>query len=333
MSQREKGVRAVRKLVAFLIVGLLGLSALVAFFLRRQPDGLLQPGEFPELRGAYLGQHPPRGLPERFAPGIVCSNYPDTVPVFSPDGTEVYWSRFLGKGRGHIMVSRVENGRWSYPEPVSFSQPGAMDGQPTLSGDGLTMLFVSRRPADGKVPEPMLFSLWTTRRNQGRWAAPRPLGASINTGAEDFSCLASDGTLFFSSWRPTGSGKRAANVYRSESVGGAYGQPEMLPPPINATDGTLVSHVAPDQSYMILDSRRAGGLGETDLYLSFRQNDGSWGTPNNMGPTINTPAFEHFASLSPDRRYFFFGSDRDGNMDAYWVEAKIIDDLKANSTR
>ena len=37
---------------------------------------------------------------------------------------------------------------------------------------------------------------------------------------------------------------------------------------------------------------------------------------------------ENCPTLSPDGKYFFFNTTRSGNWDIYWVDAKIIEDLK-----
>ena len=48
-----------------------------------------------------------------------------------------------------------------------------------------------------------------------------------------------------------------------------------------------------------------------------------------MGPKINTEKSERFAGLSPDMKYLFFGSDRNGNSDIFWIDAKVIDELRS----
>ena len=47
--------------------------------------------------------------------------------------------------------------------------------------------------------------------------------------------------------------------------------------------------IAPDESYLIWDSEREGGFGESDLYISFRQDDGSWGLCHQYGRSRETP--------------------------------------------
>ena len=69
--------------------------------------------------------------------------------------------------------------------------------------------------------------------------------------------------------------------------------------------------------------------GTQDLYLSFKNQDGSWTKAKNMGTAVNSTDDEICPSVTLDGEYLFFTSRRRGNADIYWVDAKIIEDLKA----
>ncbi|MDP7276957.1 MAG: hypothetical protein QF363_15860 [Planctomycetaceae bacterium] len=56
-------------------------------------------------------------------------------------------------------------------------------------------------------------------------------------------------------------------------------------------------------------SNREGGQGGYDLYVS-RRSQGTWTPPENLGPTVNSPADEFDPAVSPDGRHLFFASDR-----------------------
>ena len=75
-------------------------------------------------------------------------------------------------------------------------------------------------------------------------------------------------------------------------------------------------YIAPDESYIIFSSVRAGGLGEGDLYISFNQK-GKWTAPRSLGPTVNTSDYEYTPLVSPDKKHFFFSR---GWGDIYQVE-------------
>jgi hypothetical protein len=88
--------------------------------------------------------------------------------------------------------------------------------------------------------------------------------------------------------------------------------------------------IASDESYLIWDSEREGGFGGSDLYISYRQQDGSWGPAINMGDKVNSDKEDFYASVTPDGKYILFnrGIDDEGNIDVYWVDAQIIESLK-----
>lgn len=74
---------------------------------------------------------------------------------------------------------------------------------------------------------------------------------------------------------------------------------------------------------------RDDGYGDSDLYISFRNEDGSWGKGINMGDTINTEIEEGYASITPDGKYLFFNRFPErGKADIYWVDARIIETLR-----
>ncbi|MEL6660712.1 MAG: hypothetical protein AAFR36_29875 [Bacteroidota bacterium] len=75
----------------------------------------------------------------------------------------------------------------------------------------------------------------------------------------------------------------------------------------------------------------------SDNYISFRQQDGSWGPAVNMGEQINSELVENGARLTPDGKYLLFGRSEekvreDGSTywetTDYWVDANIIEHLR-----
>jgi peptidoglycan-associated lipoprotein len=56
-------------------------------------------------------------------------------------------------------------------------------------------------------------------------------------------------------------------------------------------------------------SDRPGGAGGFDIWLAFRNDDGTWSAPRNPGPPINTPGDETSPFYRSDDRQLFFASD------------------------
>jgi hypothetical protein len=83
----------------------------------------------------------------------------------------------------------------------------------------------------------------------------------------------------------------------------------------------------PNEDYFIWSSDRTGGVGNSDLYISFSDHHGGWTAPKNLGPTINTPGTESGPYLSPDYKYLFFshwGPSKDDSEDIYWVRVEAF---------
>ena len=67
----------------------------------------------------------------------------------------------------------------------------------------------------------------------------------------------------------------------------------------------------------------------SDLYISFKNANDNWTKPRNFGAGINSEYDEWRAILSFEGKYLFFSSRRTGNGDIYWVDAKIIEELRS----
>lgn len=80
--------------------------------------------------------------------------------------------------------------------------------------------------------------------------------------------------------------------------------------PYNDTKSYSLGHASLSKDGRILYyvSDRPGGLGGTDIWYSEKMADGSWGTPQNAGPTINTAKDELFPNLD-ESGVLYFSSD------------------------
>jgi hypothetical protein len=65
-----------------------------------------------------------------------------------------------------------------------------------------------------------------------------------------------------------------------------------------------------------------------NLYVSFRNRDGSWQKAVSLGDSINSGAHDLYPVVSRDNNYLLFISMRLKKPSVYWVDAKIIEELK-----
>ena len=113
-----------------------------------------------------------------------------------------------------------------------------------------------------------------------------------------------------------------------KEIDGEYQDPVNLGPKLNTKYHEWDTYLAPDESYMIYCSTKPEGLGDDDLYVTFKQRDGSWSDPIHMGNEINSEKSENRPYVSPDGKYLFYASTVRGNRDIYWVDARIIEKLR-----
>ena len=127
---------------------------------------------------------------------------------------------------------------------------------------------------------------------------------------------------------PNGYGKNDLVYHRR--MGNKYGRLINIGAPINTELNELDPYIAPDESYLIFLANYEDSRGSWDLYLSFKKPDGKWTQPINMGDDINTRAWESRPYVTLDGKYLFFsrGEENPSWADIFWVDAKIIEDLK-----
>lgn len=164
-----------------------------------------------------------------------------------------------------LFVSRRIGRSWGEARPVKINTVDTTQtiGQPTLSPDGLMLIFSSDRKGGqgGK-------DLWAAIRKSKNAAFSRPvnLGKIINTkGNEMFPFLHGDTALYFSSDGHGGMGGLDIFVSKIDSSG-SWGKPQNLKYPINSPfdDFGIVLH--PTKNFGYLSSNRKGGRGKEDIY-------------------------------------------------------------------
>jgi hypothetical protein len=312
-----------------------------------------QQDDFPALKGPYLGQKPPGMTPEIFAPGFINTGMHTRDVAMTPDGKELYFCVSVGNSWNTILVTREVDGRWTEPEVAPhMGDPHVLNYEPCISPDGKKFYFLSTRPDSDKDEKPGDQDIWAMDRQGSGWGRPYNLGVPVNTDlGEFFPSVTRDGTLYFTRNEQDG---RTSFIYRARWKDGRFQEPEKLPPQVNCGSSQFNAFIAPDESYIIVPVfGRKDSLGGTDYYLVFRNADDTWSEPVNMGNKINTAGGAEFSPyVSPDGKYFFFMSSRflprekwpaalsygdlrkafsglpNGSSAIYWVDAKIIEELR-----
>ena len=160
-------------------------------------------------------------------------------------------------------VKRVGS-KWSEPYklPDYISSSDSWDSQPTISSDGLTLIFASDRSGGlGKT------DLYETNFIDNKWSKPKNIGPIINSNFDEKSpFLHADGlTLFYASNNmPTVGGFDI--FYSRKDSSGNWGQPINIGFPINTDYDELSMVVSTDGNTAYFASNKLDGIGGWDLY-------------------------------------------------------------------
>ena len=285
---------------------------------------------WPVLKGPYLGQKPPGHIPEIFAPGLLNNPVMGAFcTVFSPDGTEFYFSYYQRTGDTcDLFCMKQIGGFWKKPEKLHFNS-ASYENDVCISTDGKRLVFRSWRALpSGRKPKDHSFLWYVTRAAHG-WSDAKPLlcgGEPVRTG---YPSMSRDDSLYFAH-RQNG----RLGIYRSRLQKGHYSRPEFVYEAFNQDFILGDLFVAPDESYIIFSGRppaKSEEFSRLDLYVTFRDREKKWSKPLKMGNNINTKlGGENCPAVSPDGKYFFFNrydpDKKKGNM--YWLKADIISNMK-----
>jgi len=313
---------------------------------------------FPVLKGPYMGQKLPGLSPELFAPGIISNGLANRDVAISPDGKEMYFTMHTTRFEYAIIVhSKLVNGSWTKPEIVPFATDSRYKYlEPAFSYDGKKLFFVSNQPKDDSS-EAGAEDIWVVERNKDGWGEPYNLGAPVNfEGGDFFPSLTKGGTLYFTRNELEG---RISNIYRSRLVGGKYSKPEKLPQQINCGTNRFNAYVSPDESFVVVPAVGVDeGPRRVQYYIVFRNEDDTWQEPLALSSEINTAKGTGWSFyISPDKKYIFYMASKpfpkekhpenlsldflhkfskmpqNGNSDIYWIDAKILENLRPQAKK
>lgn len=190
-------------------------------------------------------------------------------------------------------------------------------GAITVSQDGEWMLFAGRFAERGYDN----FDLYIAYATPQGWSDPENLGPAINTEFwESAPSLSPDKrTLYFSSNRPGGFGGK--DLYYSERLAnGKWTPAKNMGPQINTAGDDQAPFIHADNQTLYFTSDGHPGYGGTDLFIIRKNDQGSWGIPENLGYPINTIENEGSLAVSADGLTAYYASDRaegKGELDLY----------------
>ena len=171
--------------------------------------------------------------------------------------------------------------------------------------DSLNMLAMSilhaRRNQEGELMTPEIFSKEITSKNHEGPVCLSPTGDMIyfsrNAVIDGIDKVSSDGI-------------QKMRIYSSAKQDNIWSTPiDLGLSNSEFNDCHPALNIDGDKLYFASD--RPGGFGKMDLYVSFKTGD-TWGTPINLGPSINTAGNEVFPFIHADNTLYFASTGRGG---------------------
>jgi outer membrane protein OmpA-like peptidoglycan-associated protein/tetratricopeptide (TPR) repeat protein len=171
-------------------------------------------------------------------------------------------------------------------------------------------------PIDGKL---LVFTrrlnnfnedFFAAEKSSNSWEKSVRLPGQINTpqneGAQNIS---QDGNwlVFTGCNRPDGQG--SCDIYISYKTPEGWSPAFNLGGRVNSDQWESQPSLSPDKRDLYFASRRHGGLGGSDIYVSHLLPSGKWSEPENLGPGINTPGDESTPFIHADNQTLFFASN------------------------
>ena len=176
--------------------------------------------------------------------------------------------------------------------------------QPYTTADEAMLVFTRRIG-----PEEDFFT--AAKGPDGKWPQAQPLGPPVSSPSyrEGSITISPDGkTLFFAADYQL---NRRSNwdIFYSEWDGENWGKPKNLGDKVNSANYESQPSISADGRSLYFVSKRGGGFGGMDIWVTHLQDDCTWSDPVNLGPKINTAKDEQVPFIHPDGHTLYFGSE------------------------
>ena len=199
------------------------------------------------------------------------------------------------------------------------------DYAPAVTANG-TLFFTSRRPNPKRLDYGD--DVYRVNHTNKEWEKPQYLSDMINTPeSEGAISISPDGRTLYVALCSQPDGFGACDLYVAEwnekgtewskvrNVNNLEGKDLRMTKRVDNFDQINTSYwesqpsISPDGQTLYFCSDRPGGYGGTDIWLSKKMEDGTWGRPVNLGPDVNTKGDERTPSIAFDNHTLYYASD------------------------
>ena len=186
----------------------------------------------------------------------------DATVGLSPDGQTLLI--YKGENGGDIYECKKDGNEWSKPDRLTkLINTENHESGASFGPDGRTLYFVSNKPGGYGGHD-----IYMTKKNaKGKWTEPVNLGPVINTEYDEEGVfMHPDGkTLYFGSKGHNTMG--GYDIFKSVFDNKKWTEPENMGYPVNTPDDDVFFTISGNGVHGYYSSAKAGGFGETDIYM------------------------------------------------------------------
>ncbi len=275
--------------------------------------------------GIALMEKPVRCFIDNLGKGVN-TQAPEYSPVFNYNDSILYFTSRRSTTTGgsidpsnglykeDIYYSRFLNGDWQEAQPLTDLNTKFNEASVSMSsvGDELTIYKGKENGGD----------LFNAKNFGESWEKPQRLKKINSKNKESAISVTPDGqTVFFISDRNGGQG-RLDIWYAEKNEKGNWGKPQNMGPEINTKYDEQAVKISEDGQRLYFSSQGHNSMGGYDVFVTRKQDDGSWSKPENLGYPVNTTGDDIFFTPTPVKRYAYYASEREdshGDKDIYKI--------------
>jgi len=212
-----------------------------------------------------------------------------------------------------IKDAKVDIYQYCFDEPINTVES---DYAGVISANEKVMVWISSQ----KFYDAIMMSV----KQDGKWSAPVNITPQVGSdGDMSPTGLSADGSTLYMVRRT----EYDADIFVSSYDGKLWSKAVPVPGEVNSNFNEEFASVSSDGNMLFISSDRPESLGGFDIFVSRKNIDGTWGTPEPLDEHVNTAVDETAPCLSPDGKLFFFSSKGHYNMGGYDIfYSEVADD-------
>ena len=222
-----------------------------------------------------------------------------------------------------------------YPLDVTFENLGSRintpypEYNPFIPENEEFIVFTSKRPDclgiqidyDGYKTS----DIYRANERRGKFGEARNIGSAVNTEwYEEVVGVSADGEemlVFIDNF------DGYDDVYVSQRKGRYYEEYKTFGTNINSDGIETSAGLSTDANKLFFSREDKTTNGGTDIFMSYRMPNGTWGNPVSLGPVINTKYNETFPHLAADGKTLYFASEGHVSMGGFDIFTSVWDEL------